>query len=346
MVHSYYTNDFYADLREETKQSAKEIVPLIIELIKPKSVIDVGCGEGIWLAAFEENGIKDILGIDGDYIDRNMLAIPADRFMPIDLKKPIKLKRQFDLVVCLEVAEHLPKETAEQFVDFLTTLGPIVLFSAAIPYQGGEQHVNEQWPDYWAALFKKKDYLVFDCIRKRVWDNDKVASWYAQNILLFAEENCLSDYPCLRQELEKNKNPSISMVHPKPYMHTIMHAMWMEMFCKGILELRRLIPPCIPYVVVDDVKFDIEIFDTNAVRFMEKEGSYWGPPKDDDTAIRELEKFLKQKIRFLVILWPAFWWLDYYKSFNNYIESRFRCVLRNDRLCVFDLQQKPETCAD
>ena len=79
---------------------------------------------------------------------------------------------------------------------------------------------------------------------------------------------------------------------------------------------------------------------------MEKEGSYFGPPKDDDTAIHELERLLKQKIRFLVILWPVFWWLDYYKNFNNYIFSRFRCVLRSDRLCVFDLQQKPETCGD
>ncbi|MBN2182867.1 MAG: methyltransferase domain-containing protein [Sedimentisphaerales bacterium] len=339
MVHSSYTNDFFADLRKKTKQSAKEIVPLVIEMINPKSVIDVGCGEGIWLAAFEKNGVKDILGIDGDYIDRNMLAIPVDRFMPVDLKHPVELKRQFDLVVCLEVAEHLPEETAASFVDFLTTLGPVVLFSAAIPYQGGNQHVNEQWPDYWAALFERKSYLTIDCIRKKVWNNDNVAWWYAQNMLLLAEETCLNDHPLLQRELEHTNHSSLSAVHPHQYIHVV----WMKMLYQTIQEFYCLIPHKTSFIVIDDGKFGIQYWSDEAVYFPEKDGTYWGPPQDDDTAIRELERLLEQKFGFLVILWPAFWWLDYYKKFNRYIVSRFRCVLRNDRICVFDLQSKPDT---
>lgn len=91
---------------------------------------------GTWLSVFREKGVKDIVGIDGDYVDQNMLHIPEGAFIALDLTQPIKLNREFDLVVSLEVAEHLPIECAETFVETLTSLGAVILFSAAIPFQG------------------------------------------------------------------------------------------------------------------------------------------------------------------------------------------------------------------
>src|SRR4029077_19644174 len=111
-----------------------------------------------------EWGARDILGLDGDYVSREKLAIPAQNFMAMDLTGPISVERTFDLVVSLEVAEHLPADCSSGFVDALTRLGPVVLFSAAAPYQGGAQHVNEQWPEYWAKLFSRKGYLPVDCL--------------------------------------------------------------------------------------------------------------------------------------------------------------------------------------
>src|SRR5206468_11403485 len=110
-----YTKEFYKNQRAGSRQSAEAIVPLVLALIKPQSVIDVGCGLGTWLSVFEEFGVKDVLGIDGDYIDRNMLQIPNERFAAFDLKKPLHIDRRFDLVVSLEVAEHLPEECAKMF---------------------------------------------------------------------------------------------------------------------------------------------------------------------------------------------------------------------------------------
>ena len=142
-----YTEEFYEIVREGAKESAKEIIPIIFEFIQPKSVIDVGCGVGTWLSVFQAHGVEDVWGIDGDYIDKNVLEIPEEKFLTFDLKNPFKLSRQFDLVVSLEVGEHLPQECAETFVESLTQLAPVILFSAAIPFQGGTDHVNEQWQD-------------------------------------------------------------------------------------------------------------------------------------------------------------------------------------------------------
>lgn len=223
MQHHYYTEDTYNSLhnalREDVRHSAKEIVPLVLDLIPCKQVIDVGCGDGTWLRVFKEHGVEDILGVDGDYVDENILVIPKENFVTFDLKNPLCLNRQFDLVVSLEVAEHLPAECAEVFIDSLTSLGSAILFSAAIPYQDGINHINLQWPDYWASLFQKKDYVVVDCIRKKIWHNHNVQLWYIQNILLFVNKNYLENNPLLRKEIE-NTDTCLSVVHPKWYINT------------------------------------------------------------------------------------------------------------------------------
>lgn len=213
-----YTDDFYKTREEGSRRSAKEIVPLVIKLIKPKCVIDVGCGTGTWLSVFREYGIEDIFGIDGDWVDKKMLQIPEERFLSFDLKKPFKINKKFDLVISLEVAEHLPQKSAKVFVDSLTRLGSVVLFSAAIPFQGGKDHLNNQWPEYWVKLFQEKDYVVLDPIRKEIWQNENVKFWYVQNILLFVRQDHLETQPLLKTELEHTNTSQLSLVHPKQYL--------------------------------------------------------------------------------------------------------------------------------
>lgn len=213
-----YTNDFYKVRQEGSRRSAKEIVPLIMKLIKPKRIIDVGCGTGTWLSVFREYGVEDIFGIDGDWVDKKMLQIPEKRFLSFDLKKPIKIDKKFDLVISLEVAEHLPQKFAKTLMDSLTRLGPVILFSAAIPFQGGTDHLNNQWPEYWVKLFQEKDYVVLDPIRKEVWQNENVKFWYAQNILLFVRQDHLETHPLLKKELAHTNTSQLSIVHPKQYL--------------------------------------------------------------------------------------------------------------------------------
>ena len=148
-----YTDEVYGARQKSARQSAREIVPLVLNLIKPQSVIDVGCGVGTWLSVFKEYGVENFLGVDGDWLDKRMLEIPEERFLSFDLNKPFYVDKTFDLVVSLEVAEHLLPDSAETFIDSLTQLAPVILFSAAIPHQGGTSHINERWPDYWTKHF-------------------------------------------------------------------------------------------------------------------------------------------------------------------------------------------------
>jgi SAM-dependent methyltransferase len=205
-----YDDKFYRSQADGSARSASVVVPIVLALFRPKSVVDVGCGTGSWALAFSDHGVADYVGVDGDYVDRSMLRIPDDRFKSADLQKPIGLGRRFDLACSLEVAEHLPPESAEAFVAELTSLADVVLFSAAIPNQGGMDHVNEQWPTYWAGLFAKRGYIAADCIRPRIYGDPSVEWWYQQNILVF----CKPDR-CPSTAIPVAGSFSLNRIHPQ-----------------------------------------------------------------------------------------------------------------------------------
>jgi SAM-dependent methyltransferase len=179
-----YDREFFAALDAPANSSAQAVLPLLWEVAQPKSVIDVGCGTGAWLAVARGLGAERTLGIDGEFA-RDSLRIPVEEFRAADLAEPLTLAERFDLCLSLEVAEHLPPERAASFVADLTRLAPFIAFSAAVPCQGGVNHVNEQWADYWHALFARHSYRPLDVIRARVWDNPEVVGCYAQNTFLY-----------------------------------------------------------------------------------------------------------------------------------------------------------------
>lgn len=212
-----YSEAFFDEMEEKNLASARVVVPLVLRYLKPKSIVDIGCGRGLWLKAFREKGIEDTHGYDGDYVDRGKLAFPAGQFHAANLEELLDFGRTFDLAVCLEVAEHLPPSAAETLVKNLVEAAPVILFSAAIPLQGGSHHVNEQWPAYWAELFARHNYVPVDCIRRTVWDNEDVSYFYAQNIFFFVRKTALSLYPDLGQEIEHGNDKALSLVHPYRY---------------------------------------------------------------------------------------------------------------------------------
>ncbi len=209
-----YSQGFYDYQRDGSYRSACAVIPLVMELYKPESVVDVGCGIGTWLAAFMEHGVTDVLGVDGDYVPVADLRVPVERFRAHDLRTPLTVGRSFDLAICLEVAEHLPAPSAPALVDSLTELAPVVLFSAAVPGQGGVGHVNEQWPEYWIELFQARGYEAVDCVRPRVWDQPDVDFWYAQNAFLIVRHDIFRAVPALREARDRYSVIPTSLVHP------------------------------------------------------------------------------------------------------------------------------------
>lgn len=213
-----YDTAFYQHQQDGSLQSARAIVPHILELTAPASVVDVGCGVGAWLRVFQEHGVGTVAGVDGDWVDEQMLQIPRAAFHRADLSRPFHVAGQFDVAISLEVAEHLPPESATGFVASLTALAPIVVFSAAIPFQGGVEHKNEQWPDYWAALFAGHGYAPVDCLRRRVWKNDNTQFWYAQNMMMFVREDRLGSLRDPDARHNHDAGAMLSIVHPKKYL--------------------------------------------------------------------------------------------------------------------------------
>jgi len=223
----HYTKAYFEGGQAGSARSARRIVPQLIRFLSPKSVVDVGCGIGTWTHEFWLRGIEDVLGVDGPYIPKDVLLIDHRLFFPADLSEPLNLKRTFDLALTLEVAEHLSSHRARTFIADLVRLAPVVAFSGAIPGQGGANHINEQWPDYWEKLFAEHDYIPRDCLRQCLWDDPEIEFWYRQNLILFVKRDHLDEYP--RLTAAPHIPQLLRLVHP-------------EMHLRNVSMLKRLVP--------------------------------------------------------------------------------------------------------
>ena len=209
-----YSRPFYEGIGPGSEASARRILPVVLELTRPSSPVDVGCGDGSWLRVLRELEVEEVVGVNGPWALEG-LKIDRASFVPADLSSPLGLGRHFDLAISLEVAEHLPAAAAPRFVQQLTELAPVVLFSAAVPGQGGTGHINEQWPDHWAELFAGHGYALVDVLRQRFWDDPTIEPWYAQNAFLFASEAARIGSPALAAAAEEGPHLPLRVVHPE-----------------------------------------------------------------------------------------------------------------------------------
>lgn len=212
-----YDHEFYARQVEGSKRTARIVAGLLTDLLAPRSVVDLGCGMGGWLKAFQDAGAEKVRGFDGDYIDRSRLLIDAADFEVADLSKPLRLPDRFDLAVSLEVAEHIDPGSAAIFVESLVSASDIVLFAAAIPFQGGTGHVNEQWQSYWAGLFGQHGYAAVDFVRPKLWNKPDLPYWYASNILMYAAPRAMERAPELSAFASDGTGLPLDVVHPRAY---------------------------------------------------------------------------------------------------------------------------------
>ncbi|MCP8885312.1 class I SAM-dependent methyltransferase [Devosia sp. XJ19-1] len=187
MTTNLYPPDFYADRRGHTLHAARQILRALPEGLKRDRLADIGCGTGTFLAAALDMGAEHVFGIEGDWVKPAMLDDPRIGFRAANLEEAFE-GPGVDLVLSLEVAEHLSAQRAAGFVADLVAMAPAVLFSAAIPGQGGVGHSNEQWQSFWAQHFAGHGYRAFDVVRPLIWSDEAVPAWYRQNIVLYLDD--------------------------------------------------------------------------------------------------------------------------------------------------------------
>ena len=217
-----YGKDFFNNLDAAVFESANNTLPLIVNFLKPQSVVDLGCGQGAWLKVFQELGVKKILGVEGEYVKGLKTYIPKENFQFHDLQKEFITDQRFDLAISLEVGEHLKTESSQTFIKSLCNLSDIILFSAAIKGQEGTMHINEQLPEYWSPLFKNNNFVPIDWVRPKIWNNKNILVWYRQNIILYANETVLTNLPPDIQSCQQNTYGNyLFRIHPELYFNIL-----------------------------------------------------------------------------------------------------------------------------
>ena len=221
-----YSEDYYAERHQRTLHAASEVLSRVLDVLpEVHSAVDFGCGVGTWLSVLSENrSVSRVHGLDGDWVNTDLLEIARESFQNVNFEEPIRLEENYDLAISLEVAEHLSEDCSTDFVCSLASASDFILFSAAIPFQSGRGHVNEQWPEYWVAKFEENGFVCLDFIRQQIWNDDAIPYWYRQNVLLFVKREMCSR---LRIPDATQLAPDVpaSLVHPDMLLTRMGHAL-------------------------------------------------------------------------------------------------------------------------
>lgn len=223
MSRAPYSSGFFRFI-SSGKDAYKAVLFPIMAAVKPKTVVDLGAGSGTWLAAAKEMGASRVLGLDGEWAITEHLQIGRHEFQAVDFEVDLPDVGRFDLAICLEVLEHISAEAGRRAVHWLCQRADVVLFSAAIPGQGGEHHINEVWQSSWAAKFISCGFRAYDIIRPLIWQNAAIPWWYRQNTIVYAKPEVGAGYGWRESEIG-----FLDLVHPERF----------SMAIEAISKLRR-----------------------------------------------------------------------------------------------------------
>lgn len=204
-------------VREGCKRSASIILPMIFDTLgTPRAMLDVGGGEGHWIEAARALGVHELWNADVESHEAVRWDAEALRPLPVrDVNGDARIIDRWPLALCLETAEHLTPTAGDHLVAELCRVADEIIWSAAIPGQGGDGHINEQWPDYWYERFEDNGFGLYDPgWRSDLWHRAEVEPWYAQN-LLCAYRRPLGSGP---GDLPPHSPPR-ALVHPTTWAH-------------------------------------------------------------------------------------------------------------------------------
>jgi len=207
-----YTEKFYSDHASEPHFSQTKLVGrAIAQVLTPARVVDLGCGVGAMLSGVvewtrETHGVTPTcVGIEAPTAIQRMaragaMRIPREWYFPADLREQTAAELlsalleqgRYDVAVSAEVAEHLPPEAGGWHVDMLCSLSDTVVFSAAYPGQGGDQHISERPWTYWREKFSVRGYGYDEVLTVSLVDlfrEQTTRAWgYAKNMRVYKRE--------------------------------------------------------------------------------------------------------------------------------------------------------------
>ena len=182
-----YDEKYFKAETHMTVPTAPTVVDVLMETFNPATVLDVGCGTAVYLAEFQKRGVI-IQGLEGSEAAIHTALIDPQWIQQTDLRQPVVLDQKADLVICIEVAEHIDAVYADTVAGSLVQAGQAILFSAAQPGQGGIDHINEQPSSYWIEKFERHgatyDKASTDRIRHEFSERNCVW-WLRDNALVF-----------------------------------------------------------------------------------------------------------------------------------------------------------------
>jgi len=183
-----YDSRFFTNTIKLEEPSARAIADILIRHFQPRSIVDIGCGCGIYLAALAKKGVE-ILGYDGSPAAVAM-SLAGDKIKLYDLCEPLSLDKKFDLCLCIEVAEHLPAKCADALLQTLTCAADKIIFTAATPGQGPRSigHINEQPHEYWVEKFKKLGFDLNLKLTQKIkaeMEEREAVWWVVKNLMIF-----------------------------------------------------------------------------------------------------------------------------------------------------------------
>lgn len=194
---------------ERSKITAKFVTQIILKIFPtPKSIIDIGCGQGVWLNEFLKiYKFEKIVAVDSNRSDFKYIAGNEKiKILRIDLEEEEIPKQYCDIAICLEVLEHLSENSAIRVAEYLSN-SKLLVFSAATPGQGGTGHINEKPTKFWQNFFEERGFFTADIVRPQIIKMKDVPNYYRNNILVFIKINALGNFDL--QYLLKNSKTEL-----------------------------------------------------------------------------------------------------------------------------------------
>lgn len=181
-----YSKEYYKSINKDESAQAKALGEILIKLYRPNSVVDIGCGTGLYLSQFK--CIQYGFDISPDAFDPEVIQVERGLVDIRDLTQPMNVNIKSDLAICLEVVEHIGSENADILIENISKWSDTIVMTAAPPGQAGLNHVNCQPMSYWEEKMAKYGF------KRDYHDEYQVVShvaatphtvWIIRNLMIF-----------------------------------------------------------------------------------------------------------------------------------------------------------------